>query len=200
MRPTTNKELKDIYKTFAPFLKEEKTQKYSTLFLTLTALSLFGIFAINPTISTIVHLQKQLSDSKFVEKSLQEKIETLSKLQTEFVSLKEVIPVILKAIPEKPTVPLFAAQLQGVAQANNIEVTRLQIFQVELSKNTTNQKNYGSFGFTLDIRGAQENLTSFLSSLIDFERIISIDSISFGSIKEKDSLQISLQGKAYFKP
>ncbi|QQG40867.1 MAG: type 4a pilus biogenesis protein PilO [Candidatus Levyibacteriota bacterium] len=203
MKPTTNRELKDIYKTFAPFIKEKKAQKYSTIFFTLTALSLFGVFAINPTISTIAHLQKQLSDNKFIEEKLQEKIESLNTLQNRYALLEDVRPTILNAIPKKPTVPLFAAQLQSVAQANNINIARLQIFQVEISNNTNNtnsQKNYGSFGFTLDLKGTQNNLNSFLSSLVDFERIISIDTISFGSVKEKDNLQISLQGKAYFKP
>ncbi len=201
MKPTTNKELEKLYKTFAPFLKEEKAQKFSTILLTLGALSLFGIFAINPTITTIVHLQKQLSDSQFVEEKLQEKISSLNKLQIEYTQLKEVLQTtVLTAIPEKPTVPLFTAQLQGIAKTNGISITRLQIFQVELSKQTKKQESYGSFEFALDLKGTQDNLTTFLSSLTNFERIVSISNISFGDVREKDNLQLSLQGKAYFKP
>ncbi len=200
MEQKTNKQLKDLYKNFAPIFKEEKTQKFSTLALTLLTLSFFGIFAINPTVSTIVNLQKQLSDSQFVDKKLQEKINSLAALQVQFESIKGSIPDILKAVPEKPHVPLFAAQLQGVAQKNNVAIGRLQIFQVELSKTPTASKDYSSFGFTLDVEGQQDSLTKFLSSLIGFDRVVSIESISLTKDKTKNTLQLSLRGKTYFKP
>lgn len=195
----TNQQLKELYKNFSPILKQEKTQKFSTLILTLVALSLFGVFAINPTITTIIHLQKQLSDNHFIDQKLQEKIINLNSLQTQFSSIKEDLPIILNAIPQKPTVPLLAAQLQGVAQKNQVTVERLQVFQVELSKQQ-NIKGHGSFGFTMDIEGSHANITKFLSSLIGFERIVSIENIALGNSKTKDILTLSLRGKAYFKP
>lgn len=199
MESKTNKQLKELYKNFAPLLKQEKTQNFSTLALTLVTLSIFSIFAINPTITTIVHLQKQLSDSRFVEEKLQEKITNLNTLQMQYASIKEDIPLVFKALPQKPVVPLFVAQLQGIAQNSNITFGRLQILQVELSKNQKGE-DYNSFGFTIDIEGPGKNITTFLSSLIGFERIVSIESISLGKSKIKDTLQVSLRGKAYFKP
>ncbi|MBI2431038.1 MAG: type 4a pilus biogenesis protein PilO [Candidatus Levybacteria bacterium] len=187
-----------LYKNLSPFFKEEKTQNFTTLALTLVALSLFGLFAINPTITTIVHLRKQLTDSRYVEQKLQEKIANLNSLQQAYTSLKNDIPIIIAAMPQKPQVPLFTAQIQRVAIENQITIIRLQVFQVELSKNQKQEK-YGSFGFALDVEGAQNNLTKFLSSLVGFERIISIENIALGKIKTVDTSTLSLRGKAYFK-
>lgn len=193
----TNQQLKQLYKNFSPIFKQEKTQEFSTIALTLVALSFFGIFAINPTITTIIHLQKQLSDSSFVDEKLQEKITNLNLLQKQFATIKEDLPIIFRAMPQKPTVPLFAAQLQGIAQKNQVIVERLQVFQVELTKQ--NVKDYGSFGFALDVEGTNVNLKRFLSSLVGFERVVSVENISLSNSKTKDTLTLSLRGKAYFK-
>ena len=65
---------KEKYLGFLPDLKKEKTQKYSSIIFSLVSLSFFGIFAINPTLSTIAKLKKELSDTKFVEEQLRKNI------------------------------------------------------------------------------------------------------------------------------
>lgn len=63
------KNTKIKYLQLLPNLKGEKTQKFTTLILTFFALSFFGLLAINPTISTISELNKELEDNKFVDQS-----------------------------------------------------------------------------------------------------------------------------------
>ena len=58
------------YFELLPDLKKEKTKKYSSIIFSLISLSFFGIFAINPTLSTIAKLRKELSDTKFVDEQL----------------------------------------------------------------------------------------------------------------------------------
>lgn len=190
----------NIYKTLLPLFKKEKTQNFTTLMLTIVTLSFFAIFAINPTITTIVHLQKQLTDSKFVEQKLQEKITNLTKLQAQYEVLKNDIPIVLDAIPQTPTVPLFTAQIQGVAEKNGASITQLQIFQVELTKNQAISKNNNAFAFSLSIEGTKNNLINFLSTLTNFQRIVTIQNITLGKTKTPTVLQLSIRGQAYFKP
>ncbi|MGA2968093.1 MAG: hypothetical protein ABSD69_02925, partial [Candidatus Levyibacteriota bacterium] len=52
---------KDQYEKYLeliPDIKREKAQKYITIVLTLTTAIILGVFAINPTLSTIANLQK----------------------------------------------------------------------------------------------------------------------------------------------
>lgn len=188
-----------LHKNIFPILKKEKTQNVTTIILTFVSLSLFGLFAINPTITTIARLQKQLSDSKFVDQKLQEKISSLNTLQNQYALLKEDLPTILNAIPTRPETILFIALVQGVARENNTTVTRLQIFQVELSKKQNEKDKYSSFHFVIEGEGTQSNLTTFLSSLVNFQRIISIENISYGKTKTNDIFHLSLRGTTYYK-
>lgn len=199
MNKTENQKNPFLNKNLLPLFKQKKTQNFTTIALTLITLSFFGLFAINPTITTIARLQKQLSDNQYIDQKLQEKIAALSSLQNQYAQLKADIPVILNALPTKPEAILITALLQGIASQKNITITHLQLFQVELTKIQNEKNMYNSFPFTIEAEGTKDNLTEFLSSLINFQRIASIDNISFGKTKTDTIIHMSLRGETYFK-
>jgi len=47
------------YMKYLPNLKEESTRTFVTLALTFASLSFFGLFAINPTLATIINLKNR---------------------------------------------------------------------------------------------------------------------------------------------
>src|SRR3989344_8503364 len=96
---------KNKYFEYLPDLKKEKTQKYSSIIFSLISLSFFGLFAINPTLSTIAKLKKELSDAKFVDSELAEKIANLSSLQEKYNIVEQDIPFVLAAVPKNPQIP-----------------------------------------------------------------------------------------------
>ena len=70
-----------------PPIKNENTRIITTLILTFAAMTFFGAFAINPTLTTIVNLKKQLEDSQIVYNKLVEKNNNLSFLLNQYNSL-----------------------------------------------------------------------------------------------------------------
>lgn len=195
MKLTNNLSLANL-----PNFQDEKTQRFTTLALTLIALSVFGIFAIGPTLSTIASLQKQLTDSQFVDQKLQEKITNLSSLQQQYQNLTNDLPIIFNAVPQTPTVTLLLAQLQSLASRNTVSLTRIQVSQVALSETETPAApDQPSFTFSLEAEGEKAALLEFLVSLTNFERIITIDTYSFSSESQTGNERLSLNGKAYFK-
>jgi len=183
-----------------PDFKEERMQKFTTLVFTITALSFFGLFAINPTLSTIANLNKQLSDSKFVEKQLQDKINNLYLLQQKYSELTPDMPYVLDSFPKNPQVPLLVAQLQSLAQSSNIEITSLQTFEVEVPNSPVDTKNYYAFTFSVFANGSYENLSRFINSVVKMQRIVSINILTLTrNTGEGPSTQLNLKGTAYFK-
>lgn len=201
---TTNKLLKNQQniKYFEMFsnLKDEKTQKFVTIILTLITLSLFGLLAINPTISTIAKLQKELSDSEFVHKQLQTKINNLSLLQQRYSNIENDLPVVYAAIPQNPDVPILIAQIQEIAQNSNVQLNNLENFQVELFKQKIGKEKYYSYSFSFEGSGSKENIETFIEEIINVDRIIDIDLISVTKTTNPDrSLRLNMQGIAYYK-
>lgn len=164
MQVQTNSLFKNLQKKkyfeMLPDFKEERMQKFTTLVFTIIALSFFGLFAINPTLSTIANLNKQLSDSKFVDQGLQSKINNLYLLQQKYGQLTPDMPYVLDSFPKNPQVPLLVAQLQSLAQTSSVAITGLQTFEIEIPNSSVNAKKYYAFSFSISANGSYEDRKS----------------------------------------
>lgn len=194
--------IKIKYLSKLPYLSEERTQKFISIVLTLLALSFFGFFAINPTISTILKLQKELSDSEFVYDQLVTKIENLSELRKQYSSLQNDLPIVTDAIPVAPNVHLLFAQIQTVAQQSNISIKKLQSSEVEVIRsNSGSEKPYYSYSFSIGGSGPFESVYNFVSILTNMQRIVNIEIFSTNNtlLQDTQSLEFNIQGTAFFK-
>ena len=183
-----------------PDFKEKKSQAFLTIALTLITLAFFGIFAISPTLSTIANLQKQQSDNSFVEKQLNQKFANLNTLTQSYRSLEPDLPFVFRTIPKTPDVTLFVGQLAALGIQSNVQITRVQTFEVELTKTQEGIQKFSTVAFSLDAAGDYQNLLQYLISLTNFERIVIIDTISLTKGTDKDTnLKLGVRGKIFFK-
>lgn len=188
------------YLEILPDFKNEQAQKFTNIILTLIAISLFGIFAINPTLSTIAKLKKELKDNEFVDRSLQEKLTNIVILQKKYVEIQDDIQYAFDAIPTRPEVPLLMAQIQSIAHNTNVHISNLQNLQVELFKQNVGEKKYYSYSFSLGGLGTFEDISAFISKIVNMQRVVSIDTFSIDKTADKNgALRFSLQGLAYYK-
>lgn len=192
------------YLEYLPDIKEKRTQDILTLILTLVALSVAILFAISPTLSTITQLQKQIEDSEIANEKLTKKIQDLTILSKKYSDIQPDLPVVFSAIPQTSQAPLLIGQLQALAKSANVTLTRIQVFQVELSKGLVGSglpsSDPSSFTFVATADGPKVNTAAYLKSITDFDRIISIDLVTF--VHEDDehptNVQLTIRGKAYF--
>lgn len=185
------------YKDILPYLKKQKNQEYFAIILTLGATIFFALFAINPTISTIVKLRKEIEDSKFVESALNKKVNNLSSLSTEYSVIQSDIPVVLDAIPEQPQAPTLVGQIQTIAQGSNVVIEKLDVSEVGL--NETGASTSSKFSFELTGTSNYESVDRFISELITMQRIVSLEKISLTKSSDSETLQLDIKGSAYYK-
>lgn len=194
------------YLDLIPELKAKKAEDFLTLVLTFITLSFFGFFAISPTLSTITQLKKQLIDNVMVENQLEEKIKNLSLLQQQYSLLISDLPIVFSAIPQSPNPALFAAQIQSLSQITGTRISAFQTFPVQIEKSNDNNnlvqntEEYSSYVFSINIEGPNKNVQSFIDSLINFDRIVTISNITLSKNYEiSDNVKLSLKGEIYFK-
>lgn len=183
-----------------PDFKSKRTETFIKLVLTFLAFSFFGFFAINPTLATISQLKKQLADNKFVEEQLEKKINNLSLLQQQYALLDSDIPTVLSSVPKTSQIALFAAKVQQIAKFEGVNISSFQTFPVEIAKIEPSIDDYSSYLFSINIEGSYKNISDFLNVLTKFDRIITIDNLSFSkNSNDPNSLKLSIRGKTYFK-
>ncbi|MFI5265473.1 MAG: type 4a pilus biogenesis protein PilO [Candidatus Levyibacteriota bacterium] len=176
---------------------KKEASTYFYLILTFFAVSFLGFFALMPAFSTISALQKQLADSKNVYKALQTKISALHTLSQQYTTLESNLSIVYLAIPTSSEIPLFTRQVQVLAQEDNLSLTQFSTSPIEYYPLSTQDKLYG-YTFSLDVAGQEQDINSFLNSVTNFSRIISVEKISTGKT-DKGQLSLSLSGKAYLE-
>ena len=198
---TVKKEKYTKYLELMPDFKQEKTQKFTTIALTIVASIILIIFAVNPTLSTISNLQKQLSDDKFVEQKLEDKINDLSILQDKYTQVQPDIPVVLDAIPKNADVVNLVALVQSVANKTNLNLTGFQTFQVQTTPGSILGKKYSSFDFSVSATGDYQGMVSFMNVLVNVQRILTINNVSITKKTNLDTstLELTIRGSAYYK-
>ncbi len=184
-----------------PKFKDEKTKLYTMLGLTLAALSFFGIFAINPTLSTIVELKRQFADLQFVYQKLITKSQNLSILQDKYRSLAPLLPVVYDAMPQKPEVPKFIAQVNALLADSNLTVRSLRTNGVEITPDKkVVGKNSAYFSFSMEAEGSYEDILAFCQNLTRIDRLVTLQMISIDKKDKSDALILNLRGLQYFRP
>lgn len=126
------------YLKLLPDIQKENTRAVVTLIFTFFAMSFFGIFAINPTLSTIVTLKKQLADSQLVHDNLKTKISNLSALQQQYTQLSTDLPTVFEAIPEDARATSLLGQIMGLAKEKRVVILSLGTSRINLLGETQN--------------------------------------------------------------
>lgn len=192
---------KDTLVKLFPRLQDERVRSFTTIVFTLVASAVFGLFAINPTVTTITELNKELADSTFVDQQLQTKIAALSSLQQQYNTMNNDLPFVMNAVPSSVNIPLLFGQLQAVADQSGITLAREQSFPVDVATTILTNSPYTSFAFDVDGTGSQEQVITFINNLDQLNRLITIDTIAITKASTtEDAVRVSIKGKAYFKP
>lgn len=184
-----------------PDFKEERTQKFTTLVLTIAALSFFGLFAISPTISTIANLNKQLSDDMYVDQQLQTKINNLYTLQQKYAQITPDLSYVYNAVPKTPESAILVAQIQAVAQNSGVSLNGLQTFEAQVPDPSITAKDSYSYTFSLSAGGSYENINKFTQGLLSMQRIISLNTVSIAKNTSSGgpAMIVNIKGTAYYK-
>jgi len=194
-----NLQFKKAYKRLLDYLSkvdQERLKEYIYISLTLFTVSFFILFAISPTLNTVANLNKQYDDNKLIYDALKQKRKDLASLDTQYEALKSDIDFVYSAIPKSTKIPKLTRQVENIAASNDLKITKLAFGTIEIYPNVKTTPIY-SFSFTVSVAGSRENANKFISDLINFDRIVGIDSIQTGTNQDKQ-YQLSFTGKAYF--
>lgn len=183
-----------------PIIKTPFIKTYGSLILTIVALSIFTIFAIKPTVETILILQKTLSDQTEILSAINKKSQDLSLGSNNYKSLvsQGLTDKINAAVPFTPAAGELTHALEDATRVPQASVSAVQFQPFTINPPTeTNIFELSEITFTLNIEGTYQSLLLVLDNLRNSPRLVSIDNIAFNKI-EGGGLLLSVSGKAYY--
>lgn len=186
------------YKKIRPIFRKPKVKAYTMLVLSLFTMSFFGVFAIRPTLKTIVHLQKEIKDKKLVKKALEEKIVNLSLAKEEYRKIENDLSLISKALPREPQFSSLLKDLETLAQETGVTISAVRLEEIKLTeKNQISSKKISS---SLNLSGSYPSCKDFLNRLLNSTRIYTISDfeVRSNSKEERGVVKLDLKINTYY--
>ncbi|MDD2822658.1 MAG: type 4a pilus biogenesis protein PilO [Candidatus Daviesbacteria bacterium] len=192
------------YSRYYVYIKPVITNKYVRSFapyiFSLASLIIFIIFAIRPTIVTIIELQKSIQDNQAVLVSLQKKSEDLTTGKRNIENLDpDLLVKINNRLPKDPGITNLINNLQTSA-ANIASVSALQVQPVTIYTNATDpnsKQSIDEIAFSLNTQGSYTQLLSILENLNKTSRFINLTNAVINKSAEGGT-SLSITGKGYY--
>lgn len=190
---------------------QPQTRVYSTAVFSFLAASLFGLYAILPTMRTIFFLRREIADKTQVNKQMEDKITALIESQAAYEEAGDNLSLVSEAIPEAAKaveLALTVRNLSGVVAASTsaLQIASVPLVGGEATTAAQPSKAPASFPITVITSGSYLSLKSFLDGLLSLKRLVTIESIRFTPATELipgtptgGALQLVLQLKAYYQ-
>lgn len=197
MNPKTSR----YYTYIRPALRSKFARTYSPLIFSLITIAIFSYYAIRPTVTTILSLQKSIDEQTSILDRLQEKVKSLSTGKQNYENIdSDVRNKLVNLIPNNPELAQIINSVNYLAKQSDASVSGLQFQTVKLEnkKNLLNKDApLTQIDFTLIAQGDYPNLMRFLSEMKKIDRLINIVSINFSQPPDS-SLIMSVTAKAYY--
>lgn len=183
-----------------PLIRLPIVKTYGITVFTFVVMTIFILFAIKPTIETILVLQKKLENSTEVLRNLQKKSQDLSAGRQNYENLDSAIKDrIHSTIPDSVELKTLIQTLETAARTHSASISAIQIEpQVLETKTNETVGNLSEVKFIFNVEGTYSNISSILEDIIVSNRLISVDSLLISKPAEGTGLVMSISGKAWY--
>jgi Tfp pilus assembly protein PilO len=176
------------YQSIEPIFKQPSSRAYTAVIFSFLAVSLFGWYAIRPTIQTILYLRREIADKTEINKKMEDKISALIETQAVYQEIEPLIPAVDQALPAQPDAVPLVVQMRNLASRSAVTITTVQLPAVPLLGQDNSQGNKSSkpnisakplpVDLTIGILGQYVSIRSFLEGVIAMRRVVAIDGIT----------------------
>lgn len=189
------------YTYVKPVIENRIIRSSAPYIFSLITISILTIFAIRPTVSTILNLQKNIGENEKVLQALDSKAQSLIEGKRNLDNLNPEIKVKIEAAaPTETNVPAVIANLQS-SSVNIASVSALQIQPLTIIDNTISEKkallSLGEINFAYNTQGQFYQLLLSLENLNKSSRLLNITSVVINK-QADDPPVLSITGKAYY--
>ena len=184
----------------ALYKKSAELRAFLEIILSLSTIIIFLLFALKPTVVTIVDLLQQIKEKQTTLAGLTQKVSDLQKANGLLQQNQAFIPNINLAVFTLPKPNIYAQQVLGLAAKNSVDILGFSINQLTLvgtatfkgsSEVTPLPGDAKEMSFSLSIRGAYSNLAAFVKDFENLRVSTKIDSLGINSSVSDKGLVIA---------
>lgn len=146
-------------KTLLKSIGEKKTKDYTFSIIFFLVFSVFIMFAIRPTLSKAIELQKEEEDLKLLDKQYEQILSRIVRIQNDFQAIRDKLYLVNEALPEKPKINVIIQDIQESASKNGFGIEKINVNKVNLIEQE--RDIFRSLVINLEASSSFENLVKF---------------------------------------
>jgi Tfp pilus assembly protein PilO len=187
------KRYKRYYQSLEPAFQKPANRAYTAIIFSFLVVSLFGWYAISPTMQTIFTLKREIVDKTDLDKKMEDKISTLIEAQAAYQGVEQNLPLINEALPVTSDPIRAIRALQGLATDTHVTITNIAISSIPLTTDTGpggQQKTapkLADFPVSLSVTGAYSDIKNFIQGVLNVRRIMEINSMLFTPLRASET-------------
>lgn len=192
-----------------PVMRDPLVRGYFSFVASLILIAFFLVFALSPTITTVLTLQKKIAEQKTTIAAMDQKITDIIMAQENFAQIQGDLPMLALALPEVPSPQTIIAGVMQSASDFGLQVTQLTFRDLPLSKDVvvaSADQVSESLGvvvidFSFTVSGTSADVREFLGSLENLSRQIKITNLTLSEGKTVGSVNsVSVRANSYYLP
>lgn len=178
------------------YKKRRDLRAFFELILSLTTIIIFTVFALKPTVLTIVSLYNQINDKRDTLNLLNQKISALQKANNIFSQNQNFIPNIDAAIFTNAEPDTISRQILGLAEKNGVSLLGISIGQLMIIGKDVTPKSTSvvkplpesaqSMPVSMSIKGNYPSLLAFIKDVENLRIPVMIDSLTISSSQTQE--------------
>lgn len=158
---------------------------YLEIILSLATIIILSLFAIRPTILTIIELNNEIKNKKSTIATLGQKINNLEQASMQLQSQSSKLNLINQAVPKSANLDILVNQLEVLASTHQLNILNIAstdlVVSGELKKKAKANDlkdlpgEVNELNLTISVTGTYQNLLAFLQAIENLRRPIMVD-------------------------
>jgi len=197
------------YLSQIPLPVRKTGQKWGPTVGAILLITFFIIFAIKPTVVTIVELLAEIKGREELNQQLEKKITQIVTAQTLYNQIYDRLYLLDQALPDNPDFAYFSQNLEGNRLKSDLTLSTLDyssivLTQKKAAKATAESEKSQEVSFITDLDGYYPNLKTFLENIFSQRRIIYISNLEISQNKnalleeQVSPLIITIDGETFY--
>jgi len=176
----------------------KKNVEYMFIIFFLLIFSIFIVFAIKPSLTTAFSLKKEELDLANINHVYEEKISSITSIQTQIEENRDNLPLLNQSISEQPEVNKIIEDVKKAADKNQVIINKASIVDINFS-NTIKEKQ--DVKLKMEVTTSFGNLRQFMTEILAQRRLKLINELIMSRDKESTgsgNLKVSLTIDGYY--
>lgn len=176
----------------------QKNQGYIFTAITIIVSIVLIVFAIRPTITTIIRINNEISEKKQLNTSLDNKISALSQLDKQYTTSKDEFDSLKLLYPANSDFSLLLANIQPILARDSFSLNGISFDEYQNEDFTLMTKVLEPYSLKLSVVGSTSNIVNLLKDLESLPMGSVIESLSYSDQKDTNgSTNFSIELRVY---